>query len=504
MKSKFLKLKIIAAAALTFTIWSADAEVVPNSLFSNHAVLQRDMVLPVWGTARDGEKVSVEFAGQKAETVATNGKWMVKLKPLKAGGPFTMTINGDNSLTLTDLLVGEVWVCSGQSNMAFRISPAVNNGAQEITEANYPQIRQFYVPGKPAHEPVTDVKSTWQLCAPDAVKNFTAVGYFFARDLYKKLNVPIGIISSSVGGTPAEYWTSREAQLSNPELKQSVNSYDNAVQTYSARLEKYKQEEPALLEKYNADTEAAKKENKPLPRKPTPPGDPVLTGSAGGLYTGMIQPLQPFAIRGTIWYQGEANSSRGKQYQTLFPAMIADWRKAWGQGDFPFLFVQIAPFKGMSPEIREAQLLSWQKTPNTAMAVTTDCGNAEDIHPTLKQPVGARLALGARALAYGEKIEYSGPVYQSMEVKDAKAVLSFTHMKKLVAKGDILKGFVIAGADKKFVEAQAEIKGNKVIVYSPDVPVPVAVRYGWANVPDVNLYNELELPASPFRTDIEP
>lgn len=497
---------LFAMIALLSYALAASAEVTPNSLFTDHAILQRNMVVPVWGTAKEGEKISVEFAGQKLETVTSaDGKWMVKLKPLKAGGPFLMTIKGDNVVTVNDILVGEVWVCSGQSNMGFRMSQGVVNGTQEIQEANYPEIRQFSVSYKPAHEAVADTKGKWQLCTPETVKSFTAVGYFFARDLYKKFNIPFGIIYSAVGGTPAEWWTSRDAMLNAPELKQLVNQFDNAIQTYPARLEKYKQDEPSLLEKYNKELEIAKtdtaKIKKPAPRKPTPPENPILSGGAGGLYTGMIQPLQPFAIKGVIWYQGEANSSRAEQYKTLFPTLINDWRKAWGEGDFPFLFVQIAPWKGISPEIREAQLLTWQNTPNTAMAVTTDCGDAENIHPPAKQPVGLRLSLAARALAYKEKVEYSGPVYESMTVKDSTIELTFTHGKHLVAKGGVLKGFTIAGADKKFVAATAEIEGRKLIVRSPDVKAPVAVRYGWANVPDVNLYNQDDLPATPFRTD---
>lgn len=499
--NKLLLKAVAVSAMLSQTIGAAKAEVTPNSLFSEHAVLQRNMPVPVWGTAREGEKVTVEFAGQKAETVAADGKWMVKLKPLKAGGPFVMTIKGDNTVTINDLLVGEVWVCSGQSNMAFRMSTKISNGAQEIADAKYPQIRLYHVPGKPSQKPVADIKSKWVVCSPETITNFTAVGYFFARDLYKKMNIPFGLISSSVGGTPAEYWVNKNVLLPDAELKNITNSYLNSVQTYPMRLEKYKNEEAALLEKYNKELEAAKTDPKIVPRKPAAPVDPETSGNGGGLYTGMIEPLQPFAIKGVIWYQGEANSSRAQLYQKLFPTLIGDWRKAWGQGDFPFLFVQIAPFKGMSPEIREAQLLTSQKVPFTAMAVTTDCGDAEDIHPVLKQPVGQRLALGARAIAYREKIEYSGPLYESMVVENSKATLTFTHAKKLIAKGDALKGFQIAGADKKFVDAKTEIKGNKLIVYSADVAAPVAVRYGWANVPDVNLYNEADLPASPFRTD---
>jgi sialate O-acetylesterase len=500
MKKKILAILTIASGCLLQTL---KAEVVPNSLFTHHAVLQRNQVLPIWGTARDGEKVRVEFAGQKAETIAAGGKWLVKLKPLIAGGPFTMIIKGDNTLTFNDILIGEVWVCGGQSNMAYKVSPRLHNGAEEIKNADYPQIRIFNVPSKAARQNLEDVKSSWQVCSPELIKNFTAVGYFFARDLYKRLNVPIGLVSSSVGGTPAEFWLSSTALENNVLFKNILGSYRSQVKNYPARLAKYQQEEPALLEKYTLDAEAAKKEKKPAPRKPSAPQNPEETGTAGGYYNGMIEPLQPFAIRGVIWYQGEANNSGAKAYQSLFPALIADWRSGWGQGDFPFLFVQIAPFRSISPEIREAQLISWQKTPQTAMVVTTDCGNPEDIHPVMKQPVGARLALAARALAYKENIEYSGPLYQSVLIQDAKAILTFSHQKKLVAKGGELKGFVIAGADKNFVPARAEIKGDKVVVYSPEVTAPVAVRYGWSNVPEVNLYNEQDLPASPFRTDIQ-
>ncbi|HWZ14737.1 MAG TPA: sialate O-acetylesterase [Mucilaginibacter sp.] len=499
MKKTFFEL--FAFAIFLSGPFLAAADVVPNSLFSDHAVLQRNTPIPVWGTASDGEKIKIEFAGQKVKTIAYDGKWMIKLKPLKASGPFVMTITGNNTITISDILVGEVWVCSGQSNMELKLSQGIVNGEQEIAGAQYSQIRQFYVPNKPSHTHDAVINGTWLVCSPETVKGFTAVGYFFARDLYKKLNIPFGIISSSVGGTPAESWTSREAMQSNPLLKSVVDDYDNSVKTFSDRLAKFKLDEPSLLEKYNALVDSAKKLNKRLPPRPNAPQDPVLSGSAGGLYFGMILPLQPYAIKGVIWYQGEANSPRGEHYKILFPALIADWRKAWGQGDFPFLFVQIAPYKGMSPEIREAQLYSWKNTPNTAMAVTTDCGNAEDIHPKLKQPVGDRLARAAMALAYHKKGEYSGPVYDTIKIDGSKAILSFTHAKQLVTKGDTLKGFFIAGSDKKFVQAKAEINGNKIVVYSDEVTSPIAVRYGWANVPDVNLYNEEDLPASPFRTD---
>jgi sialate O-acetylesterase len=289
------------------------------------------------------------------------------------------------------------------------------------------------------------------------------VAYYFARDLHAKLGVPVGIISTSWGGTPAQAWTSAEGFAGQPELK----GYADQLQAAEVLPENGHQNFPAAL--YNA----------------------------------MIAPVVPYGMKGVIWYQGEANAGQSKQYQTLFPAMIADWRAKWKLGDFPFLFVQIAPFKGLPPEIREAQLLTLAKSKNTAMAVTTDCGDANDIHPKQKEPVGHRLSLAARALAYSEKIEYSGPLYQEMKAAVDKAWISFSHAGGgLVAKDGDLKGFTIAGADGKFVPAKAEIKGDKVVVSAEGVSDPKAVRYGWDNVPGVNLFNKEGLPASPFRTDL--
>ena len=497
--SVFTALLIAAAGALR-------AEVIPNPLFTDNAVLQQGMEVPVWGTARDGEAVTVEVCGVKAATTAKDGKWLVKLKGLKPGGPCTMTIRGDKTVTVRNLLVGEVWVCSGQSNMERQLGP--RHGQQLIVDwekerdaAKYPEIRHFLVKHAPSEKPLAVVSGSWVVCSPETVSDFTAVGYFFGRDLHQKLKLPVGLIHSSVGGTPAESWTRRDALEANPELQKIVTDYDKALAEYPPRLEKYKADEPKLLEAYKAAVEKAKAEGKPAPRGPSAPRGPRRPSE---LYNGMIAPLLPYAIRGVIWYQGESNSGNSRQYRTLFPAMIDNWRQTWGQGEFPFLFVQIAPFERMNPEIREAQLLSWQRTPKTAMAVIVDCGDAKDIHPTFKQPVGARLALAARALAYGEQVEYSGPVYDSVAVQGSRAVLRFTHLGGgLEAKGGPLKGFVVAGADKKFVDAKAEIQGDTVVVTAPEGVKPVAVRYGWANVPDVNLFNKAGLPATPFRTDVD-
>ncbi len=355
------------------------------------------------------------------------------------------------------------------------------------------------------------------------------MGYFFARDLYQKLGIPVGMIHTSWGGTPAQAWTSNDGFGDDPELKgyadgakTTLENYPAAVAGYATKLEEFnaakkawdetegKQAQEAMKAWQEASAKA-KKDGTPPPPKPAasrgpnpPPSPEGSQNNPTTLYNGMVAPIVPYGIKGAIWYQGESNAGNARQYRTLFPAMIADWRKQWKQGDFPFIFVQIAPFKGQPPEIREAQFLTLAKSKNTAMAVTTDVGNANDIHPTQKEPVGQRLALAARAIAYGEKIEYSGPLYQSMTAKGDKVAISFTHVGGgLVAKDGDLKGFTIAGEDGKFVPAKAEIKGANVVVSAEGVTDPKAVRYGWDNVPDVNLFNKEGIPASPFRTDVD-
>jgi sialate O-acetylesterase len=437
----------------------ARADVTPNGLFTDHMVLQRGLKVPVWGTANPGEKVTVQFRGQKVSaTTGQDGKWKVELKKLEAGGPFEMTISSPNSkIHLKDVLVGEVWVCSGQSNMEQALLNT--NGAKEaIAQADNPRLRLFTVRRFSAKAPQRDLPvgkepRTWQKCTTVTVPGFSAVAYYFGRDLQKALGVPVGLIHSSVGGTAAERWTSKKA----------------------------------------LEAHAATKD---------------LRGS--DLFNGMIAPLIPYAIRGVIWYQGESNAGRAYEYRTLLPVMIKNWRTDWKQGNFPFLIVQLAPFMKIQAEpgesqwaeLREAQLLTTLTVPNTALAVITDVGEENDIHPRKKEPVGARLALAARALAYGEPIVYSGPVYHAMKVEGNKAILSFEHTGGgLVARGGPLVGFTIAGKDRKFVKAEAEIQGDKVAVWGPGVDEPVAVRYGWANYPVVNLWNKEGLPASPFRTD---
>ena len=459
MKPKTHRLLLLGA---TLSAGLLHAEVKPNVLFTDGAVLQRGQAVPVWGTAKDGEKVSVEIAGQSATTTAQGGKWKLELKPLEAGGPYEMKISGDNTVTVNNLLVGEVWVASGQSNMEWTLNASFQPEIEK-PNANFPQIRMITAKKVPSRQPLEEIQGSWQLCSPETVGNFSAVAYYFARDLHAKLGVPVGIISTSWGGTPAQAWTSAEGFEGHPEL----NGYAAALKASDALPDKGQQNFPAAL------------------------------------YNGMIAPVVPYGMKGVIWYQGESNAGKSKEYQTLFPAMIADWRSKWKLGDFPFLYVQIAPFKGQPPEIREAQFLTLGKTKNTAMAVTTDYGDANDIHPKKKEPVGARLALAARALAYGEKIVHSGPLYKSMKVGGNEVGIVFDHTGGgLVAKDGDLKGFTIAGADGKFVPAKAVIKGDAVVVSAEGVSDPKAVRYGWENVPDVNLFNKEGLPASPFRTDV--
>ncbi len=506
MKNSILNrtlLGLAISALLAVAASVARAEVRLSSLFSDGAVLQQGVAVPVWGTAKDGERVTVVFRKQKVSTIAKGGRWLVRLKPLKAGGPDTLSVAGEgNTLVVSNVLVGEVWLCSGQSNMAFALSRAAN-AAEAIAGARDPQLRLFTVPRCATNTPLSDVPGAWVESAPETAASFSAVAWFFGRDLRRALKVPVGLIHSSVGGTPAEAWTSRATLEADPNLKPILERYAASIKNYdpAAAAARHKQ----ALARYKAAVAKAKAAGEPPPQAPRALRDPrQYSGRPCALYNGMIAPLQPYAIAGAIWYQGEANSPRAAEYRKLFPTMIQDWRRAWGQGDFPFLFVQIAPHQRMTPEIREAQLLSWQNTSRTAMAVTVDIGNPTDIHPTQKEPVGARLALAARAVAYKEKVAYSGPVYAAMKVKGRRVVLSFRHVGGgLMATGGELKGFTIAGADGNFMPAQASIEGDKVVVSSPSVAKPAAVRYGWASTPDVNLFNQDGLPATPFRTDVK-
>jgi sialate O-acetylesterase len=520
---------------------AARAELTAPALFSDNMVIQRGVPFPVWGTADPKAEVYVHFEQKtadgkreqgKAVVAGPDGKWQVKIGPFEPGEAAVLTIRrtdkkddakgAKNLITCKNVLVGEVWVCSGQSNMQWEMYRSTLDPQRSIAEAKHPQIRLFQVPRRTTLEPQADVpaprkaakgvsiESCWSECAPETVPNFSAVAYFFGRALHKQLNVPIGLIDTSYGGTPAEAWTSREELLAHEDLKYYVENLDAARKAYDPEKAKKTYEE--ALAKWKAAAEEAKKNSKPVPKQPGLP-QPPGTGShtPSGLYNAMIAPLVPYAIKGAIWYQGESNAPKAYEYRTLFPAMIEDWRKHWGQGEFPFLFVQLAPYwDGDSAgvryaELRDAQLLTTAKMKNTAIAVITDYGDEKDIHPKQKQPVGERLALAARALAYNEKVEYSGPVYKSKSIEGEKVILTFDHAAGgLVAKGDKLMGFTIAGEDGKFVNAEAKIDGDRVFVSSSMVKKPKDVRYGWRNFPVVNLFNKEGLPASPFRTDEQP
>ena len=460
--AKHLSLVVVAVVLAHTSPQTAHAEPRPHGLFRDNAVLQRDVKLPVWGTTDKRERVTVRFAGQEVSAEPKDGKWRVELAPLKASAtPGTMTIaQGDAKRELKNLLVGDVWVCSGQSNMYVPLRDT--DGAREtIRTAQNDQLRLFFIDPFPTdrvhpQQPVDFVDGQWNVSSPKTVDGFTAVGYYFGRSLQRELQVPIGLIESTLGGTSAERWTSRQSMESNPDLKDATEG-----------------------QKYD-------------------------------LYNGLIAPLTQYPIRGVIWYQGESNAPRAWKYRTLLPALIKCWRDAWGLGDFPFLIVQLPGYEKVADEpsesdwadLRKAQLHVSQMVPNAGLVVTTDLGDEKEIHPRRKREVGERLALAALAKAYGRMIVCSGPIYDKMAINGDKIIVHFTDVGKgLEARGGPLSGITIAGEDRKFHNAKAEIVGDTIVVRSDQAPRPVAVRFGWAKNPRVNLWNKDGLPASPFRTD---
>lgn len=483
--------------------WSLENSLKLPAMFADHMVLQRDQAVPVWGWARPGAEVNVAFAGRKRSCKAdADGTWKLRLEPLAASAePRTMEIStATESLAFHDVLVGDVWLCSGQSNMHFRLSSDAN-AQNEIASANLPELRYFTVGDQFARQPMTTLTGSWKPVSPDTAAGCSAVAYYFGKELRQKIGVPIGLLVSTIGGTRIETWMRPEtlagfsdaAPLIEKWKKVPAGEFEDIVTTYRAYQKERDQVHPQAVKEAKA---------KGLPVPPAPQMPKMRAHDCpSALHCGMIAPLEPYAIRGAIWYQGESNSGNPAAYEKLLPAMIADWRKTWGK-ELPFLFVQLAPHRNTHPAFRDAQLRIWQNTPHTAMAVTTDVGDAANIHPTRKRPVGERLALAARALSYGEPLEYSGPVFQSLIVENDRAVISFTHTGKgLMAKDGPLKGFTVAGDDGKFLPARAVIEGAKVIVTTDAIPNPAAVRYAWANVPDANLFNLDGLPAAPFRSD---
>ena len=654
------KNRLIAVLLITITA-SVFADVKLPAVVSDNMVLQQKSSATLWGWADPGEKISIKaswqmFFGKKTTKADKDGNWKVSIKTPKAGGPHTITIKANNTITLKNILSGEVWICSGQSNMEMGMT-MINNPDEEIAKADYPSIRLFDVARAVSASPMKDVTGSWVECSPETAKThgawrgFSATAYYFGRKLHKELNVPIGLITTNWGGTPAQSWTSGKMLLTMPDFaepvkrltdddatKKATQQYEKdlvkwrkAKQQYEKDLAKWRKDmesvDPVKTDKWfqpGLDESAWKSIELPVTFESSSIGDlggtvwfrktieisdemagkgmsislgPIDdldvtyfngtkiggmnrwnqnrnyningklvkagtntiavrvhdTGGAGGfsgtaqqmylqtgdekisiagpwiyrisapqsipkapaaplnsststsLYNGMINPLIPFTIKGAIWYQGESNVASAKQYQTLFPNMIESWRDAWGLGDFPFYYVQIAPFdyRGTnSAYLREAQFMTLS-TPNVGMAVTMDIGDVRDIHPQNKKDVGERLALWALEKDYGQKdLVYSGPVYKSMEIEDSKIRLSFDHTGSgLMAKGDALTHFKIAGADKNFVDAVAAIDGDTVVVSSDKVPTPKAVRFAFSNNDEPNLCNKEGLPASSFRTD---
>jgi len=498
------KVFIFAMVVIVAFVCVADVK-LPN-IIGNNMVLQQESEVKIWGWADAGEKIQVRPLWQKwaVKTVADDdGKWMVEIKTGKAGGPFAIAIKANNEIILQNVMLGEVWICSGQSNMQWAVKSCVN-AEKEIASSKYPAIRLFTVPNTVAGEPKDNCGGDWQVCNADTVANFSAVGYFFGRSLHEKLDVPVGLIDSSWGGTPAESWTSSEYMKKDADFEPILQKYADAEKAYPEAMKKYREE---TLPKWEKAKAKAKAEGKGAPRWPGKPFGPGHPHRPSGLYNAMIAPLLNYDIKGAIWYQGESNAGRAYQYRELFPNMIANWRDDFGQSEMPFYFVQIAPFKYgseyIAAELMESQLLTLKNVENTGMAVTNDIGNVKDIHPKNKQDVGKRLALWALAKDYGKKdIVYSGPIYKGMRVEGSKVKISFDYAcGGLVAKDGDLKQFQIAGEDKKFVDAKATINGETVVVSADVVSKPVAVRYCWSNVAIGNLFNGGELPASPFRTD---
>lgn len=469
-----MKRLFFALLALVLFVAPTFAEVKLPAIIGSNMVLQQEMECPIWGRADPGENVTVTMNGQsKSAKADADGKWALKLASQPAGGPFTMSVKGKNEITLENVMVGEVWVCSGQSNMQWPMAN-VNNAKTELPKADFPNIRLITVPCVAEKEAKDDFNGSWAPCSPKNIGSFTAVGYLFGRKLHKDLNIPVGLINCSWGGSSCEAWV-------NPALIESHSDF------------------AGMLER------RATYEN--TPDHP----DKRAQHQYGYLYNGMIRPILGYGIRGAIWYQGETNAGRAYQYRSLFPMMIDNWRAEWRQGDFPFYWVQLANYRqtqkdpGNSSwaELREAQSMT-RSLKNTGEAVIIDIGDAGDIHPRNKQDVGNRLALLALNRTYGkEKVDCESPRCKSMTVAGNKATLTFEFAYNgLYSKGALPTGFAIAGEDKKFHWANAEITGNDtIVVSSPQVAVPVAVRYGWAENPVVTLFNSANLPMCPFRTD---
>jgi len=497
-----IRLALLAALLLP-TLLSADVRL--PALFNDHAVLQRDQPIHVWGWATAGEKVSVTFRKQQVDTVAGgDGKFSVYLQPETAGGPDRMEIRGKNRIRMENVKVGEVWVASGQSNMAWTVKNS-NNAEQEIADANHPDIHIFKVKLVTAEEEKEDVEGEWVQVTPKSIPELTAVGYFFARHLHQETDLPIGIIQSAWGGTPAEAWTTYRTLETDPALTPYLRRWRAVEEAYPRAMVRHQ----AAMRAWQMQATAARKDKRDaeIPRQPRAPRGPGHQHEPASLYNGMIAPLVPYGIRGAIWYQGESNAGRalGSEYYHLFRSMIEDWRREWGVGDFPFLFVQLANYGRVSEEaeweeLRESQMKTLSLR-NTGMAVTIDIGNPQDIHPRNKQDVGKRLALWALDMVHGEDVVVSGPLMRQAVKEGGQMRIWFDHVGSGLELRNGSAGFEIAGPDGAFHEAEAKVDGESLIVSRVGTSDPRAVRYAWKAAPETTLFNKDGLPASPFRTD---
>jgi sialate O-acetylesterase len=490
------------------------APLTVSALFSDHAVLQRDKSVPVWGTATPGAEVTVQFHGEVGRaTAAADGRWLARIGPFPASAePSDLVIAGPTTLTLHDVLVGEVWLCGGQSNMEFKVDDGgdtyrVDHAADEVAAAHYPLIRQVEVERTVATAPLAVVKAgAWKAASPETVGKFTAVGFFFARDIHHALGVPVGIILSCWGGTPVESWMSDAARASTSVAATLDERWVKAKAEWTPeRVAQYSLDQVAWDQ---AQKEAAANHTKSLLPWPHPPATDTSPARPGGLFNGMIAPLEPAAIRGVLWYQGEANTWNAAEYGELFGTMIRSWRDGFGQGDLPFYFVQLANFgEGAGAKGRDWALLREAQAavlelPATGMAVTADIGAADNIHPRNKQEVGRRLALIAKARLYGVAPEVTGPVFFSATPEGAALRVRFAHGgTELESRGGPPQALEVAGADRLFHPAEGRVDVDTLVVSSAEVPAPVAVRYAWTNAPSPNLYGDAGLPVVPFRSD---
>ena len=499
-------LSLAAAALCACTTLSLHAEIrLPNAL-SDHAVLQRDRPIHLWGWATPHARLTARFHAQTVLAEADSiGKWSLYLQPESAGGPYTLTLSGDGpDKTLSDLLVGDVWFASGQSNMEFPLAgftgAPLKDMDKEIAAANNPRLRLLRVEHKTADSPVNDIVGNWTLCTPDTAKAFSAVAYFFGREIAADRNVPIGLVDSTWGGTPADAWTSLDTLGNDPALLPAFAS--------RARFTNQQTDLDATIDAEKQEDAAAKAAGQPAPKHPWHPDEASWRPAA--LYNGMIAPLTPLSIKGFLWYQGETNSAhdRAPFYGRLFSDMIGDWRTHFAQGNLPFLFVQISSFDSPGEDwgtVRDQQRRTLAVA-HTAMAVTLDIGTPNNVHPPDKQTVAARLAAAARALVYDEHIAYSGPAFREATTEmssDGTQSLRvwFNHANGLTTHGKTLTSFEVAGADHHFVPAAATLDGDSVLVHAPNVAAPVYVRFGWQGVVTDSLYNADGFPTATFTSE---